>query len=208
MITKLALKNLLGEKGDQYKSEIQQAYSEYTTKVSPADMTVSLETSVVLIGLCVLHEPKSILDLGSGFSSYVFRYIRGNHLTEECAILSIDTDKAWIRKTAGFIRERGLTTYDFCFWDDIKDTAEEFDLIFVDIDKTYSRKNYYAHILKSFVGENSVVVFDDMHKGILSSTLAEVLSEYKYKSTNIRDLTLDEFGRFSSLYSKITPKVV
>jgi len=201
-----SVRKLLSEKGDQFKSEIQEAYNEYIAKVSAADMAVSFETSVVLMALCDLRKPKSILDLGSGFSSYVFRYFRKEHFTDECVILSIDTNTPWIRKSAGFLQDRGYTTYNFKFWNDIKDTTDKFDLIFVDIDRTYPRISYYASVLENFVSKKSVVLFDDMHKGILAESLNEALSKYNYKSINIQDLTLDEFGRFSKLYSQITPK--
>ncbi|MDP2727812.1 MAG: hypothetical protein Q8P59_09750, partial [Dehalococcoidia bacterium] len=49
-------------------------YGQYTSRVSIDYMAVSLELSAFLMVLCERFRPSSILDLGSGFSSFVFRY--------------------------------------------------------------------------------------------------------------------------------------
>ena len=45
----------------------------YTRDVSPDPIAISLELSVFLSVVCDALGPRAILDLGSGFSSYVFR---------------------------------------------------------------------------------------------------------------------------------------
>src|SRR5689334_15482328 len=48
-------------------------YRTYTRNVSPDPIAISLELSVFLAVLCDRERPGAILDLGSGFSSFVFR---------------------------------------------------------------------------------------------------------------------------------------
>src|SRR5262249_9200345 len=83
------------------------AHERYTGSVSAAEWAVSLETAALLRGLCVLMKPAAVLDLGSGFSSFVLRdYAR--EAGERCTVHSVDEDAGWLEKTRGFLASSGF----------------------------------------------------------------------------------------------------
>lgn len=56
---------------DEY--QLKPAYDRYIRKISSKDMAVSWETSCFLYAAAKIRGCRKILDLGSGFSSYVLR---------------------------------------------------------------------------------------------------------------------------------------
>ena len=51
-------------------------YDDYITQVSSSSMAISLESASTIFTLVNFLKPKSILDLGSGFTSLLFRLYR------------------------------------------------------------------------------------------------------------------------------------
>ena len=58
----------------QRSEELLRYYTLYISKVSLDSMAISLELSSFLSVFCDLIRPASIADLGTGFSSFVFRH--------------------------------------------------------------------------------------------------------------------------------------
>ena len=54
--------------------KLRPAYEEYVASISTPDSAISLEIAALALILCRMRRPRRILDLGSGFSSWVFRY--------------------------------------------------------------------------------------------------------------------------------------
>jgi predicted O-methyltransferase YrrM len=78
-------------------------YEEYLEYVGGYGHPVSFETATVLYDLCRENKVKHILDMGSGFSSYVF-----SKYASECdypvQVVSVDTNSYWVAKTMEFLR--------------------------------------------------------------------------------------------------------
>ena len=70
------IKKLYKEKELEYSSELMEKYIDYTTNVSDIIFPASMRCSVFLICMYEVLQPKRVLDLGSGFSSYALRYFR------------------------------------------------------------------------------------------------------------------------------------
>jgi hypothetical protein len=65
-------------------------------------MSVSVELAVFLDVLCRLIEPDRILDLGSGFSSFVLRrHLASRDVGVHSVIWSIDDSPEWLEQTRG-----------------------------------------------------------------------------------------------------------
>ena len=68
----LSLENNLKKKTPN-DLEIKKYYDKYVSEISTPGMAISLESSLTILSLLEYFKPKSILDLGSGFSSFLFR---------------------------------------------------------------------------------------------------------------------------------------
>ena len=57
----------------RYETLYEKFMKNTTSTVSSKGMALSLETAALVLLLCEIKQPKTIVDLGSGFSSYVLR---------------------------------------------------------------------------------------------------------------------------------------
>ena len=179
--------------------EIGPAYINYVGGVSVADHAASLETSAVLLYLCRRVRARRVLDLGSGFSSFVLRaYAHSSHWP--VTVVSVDTDPEWLAKTAAFLDGRTNTPGELITWDEFNRRAdwEPFDVIFHDLDKGDVRTNAVPWVCR-LVAPNGVVVFDDAHHDGHREAF------WKYGDANgldvysLHEQTMDTFKRFAAL---------
>ena len=70
------LQGYFEENKNRYARVLQPFYENYVSTVSNEIMAISIELSVFLIVLCDMTRPQKILDLGSGFSSFTFRFMK------------------------------------------------------------------------------------------------------------------------------------
>src|SRR3954454_24674549 len=86
-------------------ADLRAIHQEYIQSVSTAGMAVSLETAVYLLHLCRATSDTSVLDLGSGFSSYVLRRYaaEAGHAVQ---VPSVDDDAHWPERPAEFLRQQ------------------------------------------------------------------------------------------------------
>ncbi len=173
-------------------------YNDYLANVS--DMAPSLKTLKALILLC--RPGASVIDLGSGFSSFVLAYY-AEHL--DLDIWSIDDSPEWLKHSEDFCVKHGYDQPLFLLWS----TYEQLrtvsnDVIFFDIGRTPKRPQYYNHVLNNNINPHTVILFDDMHKPILKNALDRELSNKNYHEQDIKNLTLDQYGRYCRLIYGIT----
>lgn len=169
---------------DRYMRELEGIFKIYISTIPSKDMTSSLEAiSSILILLDQLN-PKSILDLGSGFGSVAFRwYFLKNPVKKNVKLLSVDTDPLWLKKTKWFCQNAYLPLYDFATWFEILEMVEPFDIIFINFE--FSKD--YTTIFNNFVDENTIVVFDNEDKDSL--LINNWMEQFHPKEVNIEDLT-------------------
>lgn len=189
------MRRIYKEKEKEYTLELKDMYSYYTTNISNQSMAASLKCCVFLLCLYEALEPKKILDLGSGFSSYALRYFSGRFLPES-EIYSVDSSKGWLEKSKQFSQVNTLDSEHFYHWDEIKNKKIPFELIFMDIDFSKNRVNYYEPVCKQFLAEKTFMLVDDMHKPILRNKVKTL--SFKYKRHPVLDET-KERKRYSWL---------
>ncbi|QLA20716.1 hypothetical protein [Desulfolutivibrio sulfoxidireducens] len=207
------------------KERLSPAYRNYVfgpEAVSTIDMAASFEAVCFLFGLCAFRRPESILDLGTGISSAIFRLSRrmaegpcevtsldasaacGSTAefippgTPGCEVTSLDASAAWLEKSRAYSLKTAGDDQGFFTWEAYAG-REPFDLVFVDIDYTPRRPAYYDPVLTRFTKKGSLVVFDDMHSRILSAAYRETVAGHPHVEYDIKSLTFDFFGRFSTL---------
>jgi hypothetical protein len=140
----------------QYFARLRPDYEDYVTRVSTPDMAISLELAGLLLFLAETVRPARILDLGSGFSSFVLRQVRG------ASVLSVDDDANWLNRTSEYLREKNCENLNLALWSDLVQLSPEpFDLIFHDLALVEQRRATLSQVLEWSKGW---IVLDDGHK--------------------------------------------
>ena len=168
-------------------------YDIYTHNVSTPGAAVSLQTCVFLWNLCNKLQPKTLVDTGSGFSSYVFRrWAQPNNAT----VYSIDDNADWLARSKQFCEEQNVYTDNFLLFKDIviiqKQTA---DLVLHDLGNRETRKQSLG-IIYDLCKRGGTIVFDDMHKSDLRKHVSDFLIDKKLQHVDHSAETLDSFGRY------------
>ena len=78
----------------QVVAEVRNEYRRYTTTVSPPNHALSLATAAYMLHLCRAISARRVLDLGSGFSSWVLRH-HAETASNPVDVVSVDTDEDW-----------------------------------------------------------------------------------------------------------------
>lgn len=182
------------------KKALAPAHKDYTNRVSSEDMAVSLQTATLLHLLCRLVRPRSVLDLGSGFSSYVLRRTRAEHGLE-MRLLSLDTDPEWLERSREYTREQGLPDDGFELWDEARDAV--FDLVFLDMERPPRRNGFVMPTLQRFCRPGTLLLLDDLHMTGYRTFVLETLMGFSYCHLDCRCYTMDRFGRWASLFVQI-----
>lgn len=201
-------KKLKGFDSNLYKEnillfeEINITHKEYVSSISSPEMAMSLELANFIFAYCLKNKPETLLDLGSGFSSYVFRLYQ-KHSNKPVRVDSVDDHDEWLAKTKDFLINQKVNTehlYNLIFF---KNNAQEpyYDMILLDLNFVEKRKNFIEFSI-DLLKPTGILVIDDVHK-------IEFLREVKAKAKknncnlfNIKNQTKDSFGRFSILLTK------
>ncbi len=119
---------------DARKAELREPYERYVTEVSTPGWAASLEVSSFLLHLCDTLEVKSVLEYGSGFTSYVFRRFAASR-GQNVRVISTDNDTDWLGKTASFLKAEGMTANGLFPLEEVESeiAGGKFDLVFQDI---------------------------------------------------------------------------
>ncbi len=133
------------------------AYADYIARISPDPIAVALPLATFLGVLCDQLRPQRILDLGSGFSSYVFRACAAPN------VWSIDQSRAWLDKTRAFLLGHGADSPHLTTWDEFTATTPApFDLILQDFATLDTRLRMLDRVV-DLCRPGGLIVIDDMH---------------------------------------------
>lgn len=186
------------QKMQEFREKITPFYKDYVTTTSSEIMAMSFELAIFVLALCEITKPRKILDLGSGFSSFCFRYWIENY-SPNSEVLSVDDASEWLDKTREFLLRNHLKDNQLITWDElIKGDYGKFDLVFYDFGSFPVRKNSLSRVL-DFSSRPSMVILDDMHSAEYGLHVKETLKERKMESFSIRRYTYDKFTRYAYL---------
>lgn len=167
----------------------------YVDNVSGRVMTVSLETAALLSALIRAARPQSILDLGSGFSSFVVREAAPHDAT----ILSLDDSPEWLDKTRAYLALQGVPDSRLMTFDDYtKSHHEQFALVFHDFGSMDTRERTIPWVLDR-TRSGAICLFDGCHRTPYRYRLHEALRARGFTSYDLRRRTRDSYGRFAWL---------
>jgi hypothetical protein len=179
------------------------SHEEYLASVSRADMAVSLELAAFLSALCDWLRPRKIADLGSGYSSFVFRSYAAR--AGDCEVWSVDDDGDWLRRTRDWLEAQSLATGNLLLWDDfVREPPRGVDLVLHDLGHMALRARVLDEVLRR--NENAIVVLDDMHKTDYGSFARGRLKGSPWRCLSLRAFTLDGLGRYSELAFRAPPR--
>ena len=178
-------------------SDLEEAHKYYSEKIS--SHAISLELSKCLLLLCHYAKPKSILDLGSGFSSFVFRQYK------EAEVVSVDNDSNWIKVTRDYLESQGLSNGSLVLYDYL-DRTRKFDLVSYDLGRMPVRHNYLVQAFYFAKPGTGIIVLDDVHKKGYREYAKSIIDERDYEFVDLRDITLDQYGRHAWLVRRSNMK--
>ncbi len=188
-------KNLL--QPDEYQ-QLKPVYDRYIKDVSSKEMAVSWQTSCFLYAAAKTRDCKKILDLGSGFSSYLFRAYAINS-RNGASIYSVDDNDFWLEKTRTFLTEHEMPVDQLSTLSDFdQQNKSGFDLIFHDLGSMATRAELLSFAI-SLLEPGGMLVLDDMHKTRYRSVAAGKVKKAGLCLYSIRKYTLDELGRFAEI---------
>lgn len=177
---------------------LQPPYKQYTSTVSSEVMALSLEASVFLAVLCCIIKPKRILDLGSGFSSVVFRMITSEE-NPKPVIWSIDDAPEWLDKTRTFLSILNLPTDNLITWQTFSEqNRDTFDFISYDLGYTPVRKALFTEVIP-LISPGGLIVLDDVHKHDYRLHAKRVLRKTSLLYYSLKSFTCDKGGRYCAL---------
>ena len=173
--------------------KLEKAYRFYVRNVSSAGYAISLPLSQYLLNLMDKLKAKKILDLGSGFSSYVLR-LKG------AEVWTIDTNSKWLEKTEKFLEMFGEHNGYFALLENFSFNEQKFDIVFLDTHPHTDRYKLFEPIKHCCTG---AVVFDDAHSKPKSKSW-DVEYIDKLEKTfedwiiiNLSKETKDKYGRYA-----------
>jgi hypothetical protein len=189
------LNEIHAAKRQEFEDLLIEDFKYYAKNIS--GFAVSIQYCICLLCLCERYGLTSIIDLGSGFTSYALRRYRKAY-DKDLAIYTVDNDPYWLSISCHYCEEKSLSDEFFYLWDDFKDKAICADLVSMDIDTSILRSSYLVQMFKM---ARRYIMVDDMHKARIRRGLDAALraASRGYEYLLIKHLTYDECGRYAVL---------
>jgi predicted O-methyltransferase YrrM len=186
---------------DRLSRELPTRHARYIANVSDSAHAISLELARFILEVASEDHAKRLLDLGSGFSSYVLReYAAG---VPDAVAWSVDDDPAWLEKTHAFLVSEGLSTehlYNRSEFLTLGSTngVGTFDLVVHDLSTVRSRHGTIQFVL-GLVRPGGALILDDMDVDAYRRHARSELDAAGAKHVDVKDRTLDARNRYSWL---------
>ena len=194
-LPKATVRNYSEEKKQEYMNILSPFWLDYTNGFGTDGWCLSLETSALLYHILTEFNPETIVDIGSGFSSFIIRKFFGRRF-----MYSVDDDPEWMKTTIRFLDKHNCSTYNIIsttqFREEYKD--KQFDFILLDND---------AHVRKELMSwvftHSKIALVDDLHSGYAwyLEEIRRCEEEFKPLIFDVKDYTMDNYGRFAGVYA-------
>jgi predicted O-methyltransferase YrrM len=176
---------------------IMDTYDVYTHTVSDPSMAISYELARELHRICENVQPASVLELGSGFSTYV---LSRSLSAADARLVSVDDDPIWASKTEAFLRQQGVT-HPKVESIDAMPASLRFDIVFLDLNYVEVRKDF-LQVSYDCCKEGGLVILDDAHKPDYMTEILSCSRHWQGTLYSLRRRTLDSMGRYSVAFCK------
>jgi len=172
-------------------------HARYCKEISSEKMAADLGFSSFLQLWCIANKPKRVVDLGSGFTSYVLRrYAKAAAAAgNPCEVWSVDDDAAWLGRTVDYLKEKGQDGARLMVWGEFMKVApRDFDLVVHDAGSMQFRADNLGPAL-DLARSGGLVLLDDVHRFEYRATALELLATRGYRFLSVRALR-DGYGRY------------
>jgi hypothetical protein len=181
---------------------IRLAHAQYVSSVSSSAAAISLELAHLLWFTAHQTQPGLILDLGSGFSSYVLRrYQRDAERSgRKCRVISCDHDSHWLGKTAEYLEANQLSTADLWTLERLIDEQAMLqpDLVLHDLGYPAMRVEQLPMVMQ-FCRNDTLLIIDDLHKQHIQEAVTQYVQRQRLRYHDLTRYTYDSFGRYAWL---------
>lgn len=167
------------------------AFIDYTQNVSPRWMAISLRTSAYILWLTATLKPMSVVDWGSGFTSYVLRSSCGT-------VYTVDDSKEWLEKTRRFLKRYRCNTERLELADDYRQTSHEHQLVVYDFSSGEIRDGLYDFAI-SEIGPGGVGIMDDAAHDSHAAHMTLAAKTHGHDIWKLEEWTTDELMRYAAL---------
>jgi predicted O-methyltransferase YrrM len=182
------------------RTELEPAWRTYVTTVSTPVMAASLELAAFILSIARILRPDRILDLGSGFTSYVVRtYAREAGNT---TVVTADDNAAWLARTRSFLDLNHLSTDEMWVWSELSASSPPpFQLVVHDLGSMPVRTATLPRVLELAAPHGLVVLDDISHPKSpeYREAAPEICRRAGRRLLFARKLTLDGFGRYAAI---------
>jgi hypothetical protein len=183
-------------------NRIRSVYKQYTSEVSSPVAAISWELASYLWSSLWAYRPTEVLDLGSGFSSFLFRLFAKTQAENghACQVISIDDNSDWLERTREFLEAEALPTQQLWLWDDYIQRRPAFSpgLVLYDLGHSKVRINTLPAVV-GLCQANTRLVADDVQKPLIREALLKVVQSRQLRCQDLISVTYDRYGRYSWL---------
>jgi glycosyltransferase involved in cell wall biosynthesis len=172
-------------------------YRTYVSTISLEDHAVSWEAARYLLQAVQEAKPKRILDLGSGYSSLIFRTYQAK-FAPETTVVSVDDDAEWLGKTKAFLQANDVSTEHCITWTEFLNAYanQSYDFILYDMGNMYTRAENLTKIVDVMQPTGSLII-DDVHFSFYAMVVFEVIGNYRLRLQSLKRETLDKYCRYA-----------
>jgi len=168
-----------------------------------AQTALDVPASVWLWNACEREKAERVLELGSGFSSWVLRHWQ-QRATGFMApeVWTVDDESKWLATTQLELIEQGFTTFRTTEFQNVvlDDPIDYFDLVFVDLDNTATRIRHAADFVR-WAKPGGLLVLDDWHMEHYREPMTRRLAALGISVEALPETT-DEWGRYLAVGRK------
>ncbi len=179
-------------------SELDGNWRAYVTTVSSPTMAASLELSALILAIARIFRPQRVLDLGSGFTSYVLRsYARE---AGGVTVVTADDDAEWLERTRVYLAAAGLSTGEMWLWDELSRSAPQpFQLVVHDLGSKLSVRAGALPRALELTASDGLLVLDDLHRKMYRDTAPGICRRAGRRLLSARTLSLDAYERYAAI---------
>lgn len=173
-------------------------YLDYLTRVGHPNHAASLELIATLWLLAEDSGAKRIIDLGSGFTSFILRTYAAEHPGVE--VWSVDDSAEWLERTRSWLGEKGVSTAHLYTWDQLlAQGRHDFDLVLHDMGMMDTRARCLMEAV-DLAHEGGLVILDDVHMADYRDHVAKSLAGRTLWS--LKRFTRDPITRYAWLLQR------
>jgi len=173
---------------------------DYCDRVGHPVHAASVELTALVLALCERRKVDSVIDLGSGFTSWALRDWAQKQ-DRPITVHSVDDSAEWLEKTRAYLTETNLADDTLHVWSEFVDKgmAGSFDLVVHDLGFMDTRYEVLDQAV-ALARAGGIVLLDDMHKpDFRDKALARMESQGK-AVYSLKTLTRDKLTRFAYVH--------